>query len=87
MKEREYRIFEGKKIIHLNKSLVEFFEEYQGELTTFYVEHLADIEGMDENTPKRELEVAISKALVEELEVLSQIIPDFQEMFRKGLLQ
>lgn len=87
MKSNIYKIFNNTIEIALNASLIELFEEYQGKLTESYIEHLLEIEGYTNKDRRELLEESISNSLIEELEVLSNIIPDFKEMLNKGILK
>ena len=84
MKKNTYKIFNNTVEITLNTSIIELFEEYQGELTESYIEHLLNIDGYTNKDKKEILEGPVSNSLIEELEVLSNIIPDFKEMLNNS---
>lgn len=79
---KQYKIFNGKRIVEVNKDLVDIFEQIQGPLTDVYVEIIMVGDNLDKNTPQEILNKTLFDALIEEVQVVSQInstFPDFLE--------
>jgi len=74
---KTFSIFNGARIVEVNKDLVEIFEQIQGPLTNVYVEIIMVGDNLNENTPQEILNKTLFDALIEEIQVVSQINSTF----------
>lgn len=74
---RTFTIFNGTRTVEIKDEIVEIFESVQGELDDDYVGLLALGYLLDMDTPQDVLNKTITEALIDEVQVVSQILDTF----------
>ena len=74
---RTFTIFNGTRTVEIKEEIVEIFESVQGELDADYVEWIAMIYQIDETFSDEKVTKTITDALIEEVQVASQILDTF----------